>query len=203
MFKKHIKPRREAILKIEDFVKVLDLYQNKMNLIGKSTRDSIWNRHILDSAQIVRHLHKENKKNVILDIGTGAGFPGVILAALGRNDILLCEKSKKKVNFLKVVSKSCKLKFKIFNGRIEDLKEDGVKTVISRAFAPLKTLLNKVKHLIKEDTILVLHKGKSYREEIEEAKNFFSFNFKCCKSLTNPTGKILKIEKVEKRGRTN
>ena len=198
LFKKTIRPSKESILKLEKFIEILDTYQNKMNLIGKSTRIRIWSRHILDSAQIADYLHKENKKNIIVDIGTGAGFPGIVLSTLGRNDILLCEKSKKKISFLKSVIKECKLKAEIFDGKIEEYTSNNVKTVVSRAFAPLTILLSKVKHIICEDTTLVLHKGKSYMKEIEDAKSFFSFNFKCYKSLTNSCGKILKIKNIEK-----
>ena len=78
--------------------------KKKMNFIGKSTRCIIWNRHILDSAQILQYLDQENKKVFTLDVGTGAGFPGIVLALLGRKDILLCEKSIKKYNFFKYCS---------------------------------------------------------------------------------------------------
>ena len=100
-FKKQMKPSEITIYKLKKYISILDDYQNKMNLIGKSTMSSIWKRHILDSAQIEKFLPKENKKNVTVDVGTGAGFPGIVLAALGRKDLLLCEKSKKKKYFLK------------------------------------------------------------------------------------------------------
>ena len=74
------------------YIKLLDLYQTKINLIGKSTRDKIWSRHILDSAQILKLLPSENKGRYIIDVGTGAGLPGLVLTILGRNDIILCEK---------------------------------------------------------------------------------------------------------------
>jgi len=195
-FKKNIGEDRDVIRKIESFIKILDFHQEKINLIGKSTRLRIWDRHILDSAQIKKYLHKENKENITLDVGSGAGFPGIILSILGREDILLCEKSKKKANFLKIVVKELKLKVKIFDGRIEDYKKKNVKTLVARAFSPLKSLLAKVKHLTNEETVLVLHKGERYYEEIKDAKGSFSFNWECLKSLTNPSAKILKIKNI-------
>ncbi|MAJ24073.1 MAG: 16S rRNA (guanine(527)-N(7))-methyltransferase RsmG [Rickettsiales bacterium] len=185
------------IQNIKIFIKTLDVYQERMNLIGKSTRNKIWNRHILDSAQISDYLHKEKSNNMTIDVGSGAGFPGLILSILGRKDIILCEKSKKKSTFLRAVSQELKLKIKIFEGRIEDYDGKNVKTIISRAFSPLKNFLVKVKHLICYDTVLVLHKGERYVQEIEEAKNSFSFNYKCYKSLTSRDSRVLKIKNVE------
>ena len=198
-FKKHISLDKDTIYKLKKFINILDHYQENMNLIGKSTRKSIWIRHILDSAQIEKYLHKENNKHFTIDIGTGAGFPGVVLATLGRKDLILCEKSKKKNLFLKVIAKECNLNIKVFESKVECLNVPNVKTIVSRAFAPLDGLLRKVKHFIYSDTNLVLHKGKTYMQEINEAKKFFSFSFKCYNSLTNPYSKILKINNVREK----
>lgn len=193
----HIRPSEDTIYKLKKFIGILNKYQKKMNLIGKSTLPSIWTRHILDSAQIEKFLPKEDKNHIIIDVGTGAGFPGIVLAALGRQDILLCEKSKKKKIFLNTVIKECKFKVKIYNDRIENLRVSNARTIVSRAFSPLKNLLLKVKHCLCYDTTLVLHKGKTYMEEIIEAKNCFHFNYKCYRSFTNSEAKILKIDNVK------
>ena len=199
VFKKHMNPDKDAIYKLKKFINILDHYQKSMNLIGKSTRLSIWERHLLDSAQIEKYLHKENNKYITIDLGTGAGFPGIVLAILGRKDLLLCEKSKKKNIFLNVIAKECNLNIKIFEDKVESLKVSNVRTVISRAFAPLEDLLRKAKHIIYSDTTLVLHKGKTYMQEINKAKNFFSFSYKCYNSLTNPYAKILQINNVQEK----
>ena len=198
-----IKPSKEAIYKLKKFIYILENYQKKMNLIGKSTMPAIWTRHILDSAQIERILPKEKKSYFTVDVGTGAGFPGLVLAALGRKDLLLCEKSKKKNIFLNTVINECNFEVKIYNDKIENLEVSNIKTLISRAFAPLKSLLLRVKHCICHDTILVLHKGKTYMEEIIEARNSFCFNYECYDSLTNPGAKILKIDKVKVKNECN
>ena len=199
VFKSQIGPSKDAVFKIKKFIRILENYQKKMNLIGKSTFSSLWIRHILDSAQIEKILPKENKNYLTLDVGTGAGFPGLVLAVLGRKDLLLCEKSKKKYVFLNAAIKECNIDVKIYNDKVENLKVSNAKTIISRAFAPLKNLLLKVKHFLCSDTTLVLHKGKTYMEEIIEAKNFFFFNYKCYDSLTNPDAKILKIDNVKEK----
>ena len=198
-FKKHMSPSKDTIYKLKKYIHILDHYQENMNLIGKSTRKSIWARHILDSAQIEKYLHKENNKYITIDVGTGAGFPGIVLATLGRKDLLLCEKSKKKNLFLNVIAKECDLNIKIFEDKVECLKVSNVRTIISRAFAPLEGMLRKVRHFIHSDTTLVLHKGKTYMQEINEAKKFFSFSYKCYDSLTNSYAKILHINNVQKK----
>ena len=199
VFKDQINPNEDTIYKLKKFVSMLGDHQKNMNLIGKSTISSIWTRHILDSAQIEKILPKENKKYITVDVGTGAGFPGLVLAVMGRTDILLCEKSKKKHIFLNAVAKECNLNVKMYNDRIENLSASNIRTIISRAFAPLKSLILKVRHCLYNDTVLVLHKGETYMKEIIEAKSLFYFNYKCFNSATNSNAKILKIENVKEK----
>ena len=199
IFKDQINPNEDTIYKLQKFVRMLGDYQKTMNLIGKSTMSSIWTRHILDSAQIEKILPKENNKYITIDVGTGAGFPGLVLAAMGRADLLLCEKSKKKHMFLNAVAKECNLNVKMYNDRIENLSASNIRTIISRAFAPLKSLILKVRHCLYNDTVLVLHKGETYMKEIIEAKSLFYFNYKCFNSATNSNAKILKIENVKEK----
>ena len=196
-FKNQINPDEDTIIKLKKFVRMLEGYQKNMNLIGNSTMPAIWTRHILDSAQIEKILPKEDKNYITVDVGTGAGFPGMILAAMGRKDLLLCEKSTKKNIFLNAVAKECKLKVKMYNDRIENLRVSNIRTIISRAFSPLKNLILKVRHCLCHNTTLVLHKGRAYMKEIIEAKSLFCFNYKCYDSVTNSDAKILKIDNIK------
>ena len=199
VFKDYISPNEDTIYKLKKFVSMLGYHQKSMNLIGKSTMSSIWTRHILDSAQIAKILPKENKKYITVDVGTGAGFPGLVLAAMGRADLLLCEKSKKKNIFLNAVAKECNLNVKIYNDRIENFSASNIRTIISRAFSPLKSLILKVRHCLYNETTLVLHKGETYMKEIIDAKSLFCFNYKCFNSATNSDAKILKIENIKEK----
>ncbi len=198
-FKEQINPSEDAIDKFKKYVSMLVDHQKNMNLIGKSTMPAIWKRHILDSAQIEKILPKENKNFITVDVGSGAGFPGMVLAVMGRKDLLLCEKSKKKKIFLNAVAKECKLKVRMYNDRIENLRASNIRTIIARAFAPLKSLILKVRHCLNSDTTLVLHKGKTYMKEIIEAKSLFCFNYKCYDSATNSDAKILKIDNIQEK----
>ena len=197
-FKNSIDTNNNVIEKINKFILLIDNYQKKFNLIGKSTRENIWSRHILDSAQIINYLPEQKQNDLVLDVGTGAGFPGIVLSILGRTDIVLCDKSYKKTNFLKLVSEECELKVKIFKGQIEEFQESNIKIILSRAFSPLKKLFRSVKHIIEPETIFLIHKGKSYMSELEEASNVYTFNYKCYKSLTDPCARIIKINQVVK-----
>ena len=198
-FKNKINADEDTINKLKKFVRLLADYQKNLNLIGKSTIPTIWSRHILDSAQIEKILPKENDNYITVDVGTGAGFPGMVLAAMGRKDLLLCEKSKKKNIFLNTVAKECNLKVKIYNDRIENLRASNIRIIISRAFSPLKSLILKVRNCVRYDTTLVLHKGKNYMKEIIEAKSLFYFNYKCYDSVTNYDAKILKIDNIKEK----
>ncbi|MDA9654830.1 16S rRNA (guanine(527)-N(7))-methyltransferase RsmG [Pelagibacteraceae bacterium] len=195
-FKKSFNVCEKKMQTFFKYIKLLDLYQTKVNLIGKSTRDKIWVRHILDSAQILKLLPNENKGYFTIDVGTGAGLPGLVLSILGRNDIILCENNHKKVSFLSAVTKECQLKVQIFKGKIESFKNKNVKIIISRAFAPLNVLLKSVKYMINTDTILVIHKGEKYLEELKVARKYYEFSAQCYDSITNPLAKIIKIENI-------
>ena len=94
-FKENMDVSENKMNFIKKYIEILDFYQAKLNLIGNSTRKNIWVRHILDSAQIINFLPEQNKNDFLLDVGTGAGFPGIILSILGRKDIILCDKSPK------------------------------------------------------------------------------------------------------------
>ena len=181
---------------LEKYIFLIKKNQENVNLIGKSTISDIWFRHIVDSMQIIKYLPKEEKNKFLIDVGTGAGLPGVVLAIMGRSDVLLCEKSPKKTNFLKVVLKECSLNAKIYNCRIEDIIMNNIAIIVSRAYASIKKLILTNIHLISKETILVIHKGKKHMKEVVEAKKEFAFNFKKFDSITSKEGVILKIENI-------
>ena len=184
---------------LESYVRMIKKSQESLNLIGRSTISNIWERHIIDSIQILNHLPKEKKNSFLLDVGTGAGLPGIVLAIMGRHDVILCEKSPKKSNFLKKVQKELSLNYIVHNRRIEDIIIKNVSIIVSRAYASISKLILSNLHLISKETILVIHKGKKYMEEIKDAKKNFFFSYKKFKSITSNESVILKIENIEKR----
>ncbi|MEC6997590.1 MAG: 16S rRNA (guanine(527)-N(7))-methyltransferase RsmG [Pseudomonadota bacterium] len=196
MLEKNYNVDKEKKRLLEKYVFLIKKNQENVSLIGKSTISDIWLRHIIDSLQIIKYLPKEEKNKFLIDVGTGAGLPGVVLAIMGRSDVLLCEKSPKKTNFLKVVLKECSLNAKIYNCRIEDIIMNNIAIIVSRAYASIKKLILTNIHLISKETILVIHKGKKHMKEIADAKKEFAFNFKKFDSITSNEGVILKIENI-------
>ena len=198
-FKKKFNVSRETIDKLKIYHKFLIEKNKTLNLIGKNTEKSIFSRHFKDSAQIYDLLDKNID---IVDIGTGAGFPGIIVKILMENNnlignITLIEKSQKKSQFLEDLCIKLDLKVKIENKRLENYNFSKISTVISRAFkSTLKTIdiLYRNKEKIKE---LVLLKGKTYQQEIDEAKKKYTFKLEKFRSITSDDSSIVKITNIK------
>jgi 16S rRNA (guanine527-N7)-methyltransferase len=198
-FKDKFNVSRETIEKLNIYLDFL-IYSNKyLNLIGKTTEKTIFFRHFTDSAQIYNLI--DNKNNII-DLGSGAGFPGVILKLLLDDKNIKCkveliEKSPKKCKFLIELNKKLNIDIKIVNIRLEDYKFKNMNVVVSRAFKKISetlAILLKNKNLIKD---IILLKGKSYQLELDEATKKYSFNFEKFQSITSEEGKIIKINNIQ------
>ena len=198
-FKDKFNVSRETIEKLNIYLDFL-IYSNKyLNLIGKTTEKTIFFRHFADSAQIYDLI--DNKNNII-DLGSGAGFPGVILKLLLddrkiKSNVELIEKSPKKCKFLIELNKKLNIDIKIVNIRLEDYKFKNMNVVVSRAFKKTSetlAILLKNKSLIKD---IILLKGKSYQLELDEAIKKYSFNFEKFQSITAEEGKIIKINNIQ------
>jgi len=198
-FIKKFNVSRETIDKLKIYKDFLILSNKKLNLIGKTTENSIYSRHFLDSAQIYNII---NKKLDIVDLGSGAGFPGLIINLLMEDEkidgkVILIEKSNKKSNFLLNISNLLNLKIKIYSKKLEDYNFNNQSSVVSRAFkSTLSTLDLLFKNISKIEEIVLL-KGKTYQQEIDEAKKKYTFNIEKFKSITSDESYILKITDVK------
>lgn len=180
--------------KLEQYIDLLLIWNSKINLIGKSTVNDIWNRHILDCAQLVSFLNKEDLENcVCADFGSGAGLPGVVLSILGIKNMVLIEKSPLKCKFLKEAIKISDNKIEIINGNIYDIKNFKFDIIFSRALASLDKLLAMVKPFLKQNSRCYFLKGKKVIEEINEARRNFNFRYNLSDSLTSEEGKVVGI----------
>ena len=187
---------RETYDKFKLFEETLIKWQRSINLISKSTINDIWFRHLLDSSQLYPFISKT--KGNILDFGSGAGFPGLVLAIMGHKKICLVESDQKKCTFLREVAMLCEIEVSIFNTRIENLEYKDVDLIMSRALAPLSKLIDYVELFIdkspskkKSFPNMLFLKGKSYKQEISDLhknKNLFFYEYP---SLTDKYGKIL------------
>ena len=137
---------RETIKKLDLYVNYLISFQEHTNLISNSSLSSIWNRHILDSSQIINYF--PNKMLRILDVGTGAGFPGIILSILTDNEIILIDSSKKKCKFLSNVINLVGLNAKVVCRRVEDLEYYKADIITARAVSSIERLLKYTKKQI-------------------------------------------------------
>jgi 16S rRNA (guanine527-N7)-methyltransferase len=198
-FIKKFNVSRETIEKLNIYNHFL-LQNNKLlNLIGKTTENHIFSRHFTDSAQIYDLI---DDKSEIVDIGSGAGFPGVIIKILMdskkvEGNIVLIDKSPKKCKFLNDLSNKLSLTLKIQNVRLEDYKFSKISTIVSRAF---KKVIETIDLLFKNnDKIksIILMKGKTYQQELDDAKKKYTFHVEKFRSITSDESYILKISNIK------
>ena len=188
---------KNQVEKIEFFISQIINYNKHTNLVGKSTIENIWERHVLDCLQLSKHINE--KKLKIFDIGTGAGLPGVLLSIIGYKNVLMVDSVKKKTDFIKRVVKELTLSARVQNKRIEKVKEVKQDIIVSRALAPLSTLLTYALLHSEKNTTLLFLKGRSVNNEIEIAMKNFDFDFKKFESVSSGDGCILQINNFIKK----
>ena len=192
---KHLNVSRETSKKLYLFTDILLKKNQELNLIGKNTVDDVYQRHILDSLQLLKYINIDDK---ILDIGTGAGFPGLVLNIASCKNVALIESIRKKCVFLSEVKKRLDLSCNIINNRSEQIDYIENDIITARAVAPLKKLFSLLYKQQNKNTRCFFFKGKNYQEEIIEAKKSWKFNYKSYKSLTSKEGVILEISDIWK-----
>jgi 16S rRNA (guanine527-N7)-methyltransferase len=180
---------------IEEFIILLLKENYNFNLIGQSTIADIWDRHVLDSAQILRFIDDKNAK--IVDLGTGAGFPGIIISILGAKEVHLVEKSVRKCEFLRKAKIFSPNRLFVHQAKLEEITEQKFDVITSRALAGLDKLCDHCLKLLKNDGYGVFLKGKNLDNEIIEAKSKFDFDYELFESLTAPESRIIKIKNIK------
>ncbi len=187
---------RKQIDLIDSYILKLTKTNKIHNLVGPSTIDDAWDRHINDSLQLSEFILKKNSS--IIDLGTGAGLPGVILHIFGHSNILLIDSKLKKINFIKEFAQEQKLEIKTICTRVEKIKNQKFDFIVCRAFAPLLKLLDYSRFFTKKNTSLLFLKGRSVKKEIHDAKKSFSFEYDLYPSQSEGDGHVLKINKYKK-----
>ena len=182
----------QKIKKLDTFVKNLLIYNKKRNLIAKSTEKQVWDRHILDSAQLIKFIDAKNC-NGIADLGSGAGFPGIILALYYQNynfHVKLYEKSPIKSAFLSNISKLLELNCKIICSDVNSVKIDS-NHIVCRAFRKLPYILNiSRENCVKKHKFIVM-KGKNAQNEINNTSQMRKYEYRLEKSITDNDSKII------------
>jgi tRNA uridine 5-carboxymethylaminomethyl modification enzyme len=183
---------RETMEKFKIYEQTLISWNSKINLISKSTEKQIWGRHFLDSAQLALLIDKSSK---IIDIGSGAGMPGLVLALLGY-DVVLVEKDFKKIQFLNKIKMLLNLNVTILNERITNkFHIKNINMVTCRGVDSIRNIITTSKKFFDSGCEYVLLKGKNAKREVLEAKETFNFEYKISESITDKTGKIVVLRK--------
>ena len=193
---------RETIKSLEKYEEIL-IYENKsLNLIGNSTVKEIWNRHFLDSIQVIDFIDKSQKS--LVDIGSGAGFPGLVLAIIAKDrkislKIKLIDKSPKKIKFLEEISKKLNLNVQTLN---KNILEDDVKfnddIFVARAFKPLSEILKLIHNKAENWKKIFIYQGKTWKKELQQASKNWDIEYKQRRSITNTDSVILEIDNFKK-----
>ena len=192
---------RETFPDLEEFRSLIIQKNKEINLISTNTEKISKERHIIDSAQIVEFIDKNDK--ICTDIGSGSGLPGIVLAIImkhKKSDMMfhLYEKSFHKSNFLIEVSKRLNLKTKIFQKDIFKEKNLLSDTIVSRAYKPLPIILHLAKNNFKKFKNVVLFLGKNGKDLLEQALKEWEFEYIKKNSLTNPDSFLIKIKNIKK-----
>ena len=192
---------RETFQKISAYLELLDRWRERINLIGPGEGRHLWRRHVLDSLQLVEQISSEDKS--VADLGSGAGFPGLILAcALAERSgaaVTLVEKSPRKSEFLRAVGKEVGLPVAVLTIRLEDAPGVLFDVVTARALAPLPKLLGFADAWLKPSGKALLMKGRDTATELAEAREAWTFDLSILDSQSSPEGRVLKVSSLRSR----
>ncbi len=183
----------KTIPNIRIFVDELLEANKKHNFISKSTENNIWSRHILDSAQLVKFI--DFSKGSLSDLGSGAGFPGLILALFNTNEdfhVKLYEKSPVKRAFLVDVCNKLSIKVQIYGNIYEETIDSDY--IVTRAFKKLEAIIQVSREIVKKSHKLIILKGQNAQEDLKKAFNKEKYDYKLENSITNKSSKIIIVD---------
>ena len=201
-FVKSLNVSRETLSGFYEYKTLLYKWNEKINLVSKHTLIDIWERHFLDSGQIIINVEASGKRWV--DVGSGAGFPGLVVALLLRDrkvdcDLILVEKHPKKVFFLKEVIRKLNLSVEVINENIYTLEPLNADILTARAFSELNNLMEIAFRHRKKEGICLFLKGENYKIELDKTLNNWFFDYDIVGSLSSSSGNIIRVKKIFKR----
>jgi 16S rRNA (guanine527-N7)-methyltransferase len=182
-----------SISDIKIFISELLRVNKKHNFISKSTENVIWHRHILDSAQLIKFI--DFSKGSLSDLGSGAGFPGLIIAIFNKNKdfhVKLYEKSPVKRAFLMDISKKLSINVEILGNVYQDFIDTDY--IVSRAFKKLEAIIQVSREIAKKSHKLIVLKGQNAQQDLKKAFIKGKYNYKLENSITNEDSKIIIID---------
>jgi 16S rRNA (guanine527-N7)-methyltransferase len=198
-FAEHFPVSRETLARLEAYVELLVRWAARINLVGRNTLTDLWRRHILDSAQL-QPLVPEATRSLI-DLGSGAGFPGLVLAILGIGGVELVEADSRKAAFLREAIRITGAPATVRACRITAVPPHAVDVVTARALAPLDRLLDLAAPFIGPDTVCLFPKGEHVVEELTLARKGWTMTSVMRDSIADPRGVVLCLKGVAREPR--
>ena len=199
-FNRFVRVSRETIISLKKYEDTLIKANKSLNLVGNSTINVIWTRHFLDSVQVIDFIDKND--NTLVDLGSGAGFPGLVLAIASKDrkiplKIKLIEKSPKKVKFLKDLISELDLDVEVVNQNLlEDSKKLLEDVFVARAFKPLKIILQLIHNKAVNWKKIFIFLGKTGKSELLQASKIWDIKYKQRKSVTSSDSIVIEINKL-------
>jgi 16S rRNA (guanine527-N7)-methyltransferase len=185
---------RETMQRLQAYVDLLIAWNPRINLVGPRTLDDVWRRHILDSAQLRPLVPADSR--ILVDLGSGAGLPGLVLAMLGVIGVHLVESDSRKCAFLREAARITATQVVLHPRRFEEIRGMTADVVTARACAPLPKLLDHAAHFIDRHSILLFLKGQNLGEELTQARKVWNMREMLHPSASDPSGTILRLEEV-------
>lgn len=195
-FARDLDVSRETLARFVAYEALIRRWQSAINLVGARTLDDLWRRHFLDCGQLVRHLPAEY--DALYDIGSGAGFPGLVLALLGAHDVTLIESDARKCAFLREAARETGAAVTVLNARVEVLRPPEAgwprrRVLVARAVAPLETLLDHARLLIDANARCIVLKGEGAAAELAAAGRRWTMKVETIQSISDSRGVVLKL----------
>lgn len=192
---------RETFERLASFEMLLRSENERQNLVSRPSLESLWQRHILDSAQLVRFADAAVRS--WLDLGTGAGFPGLMVPLFHSCDVTLVESRRLRADFLRTAASALGLseRVEILCARLENVPERKFDVITARAFAPLPRLLDLAERFSTPETIWILPKGRNAKSELEAARSSWQGDFRLEPSLTDAEAQIVVATRVRRKPR--
>ena len=212
-FERQFDVSRETITRLLAYQALLGKWQQKINLVGPATLAQFWQRHVLDSAQLLALAGAQRR--IWLDLGSGGGFPGLVLAIMladspdnaspDTSHVHLVESDRRKSAFLQAVIRETGISASVHNCRIEALAAEnpaflaGIQAISARALADLPHLLDLIAPFFNSSTIALLHKGRDWQDELTRAEKIWDIEVSTYISQTDETARIVQIDRLAKR----
>lgn len=192
---------RETWARLDGYVQMLLAEMDQQNLIAESTRDHVWSRHIVDSAQLMKVDGAANE-GLWIDLGSGAGLPAIVVAILSERPVLMIESRRKRIDFLnRLVGELSLNNADVYGGRVESAPASEAAVISARAYAPLDRLLSSALHLSTDKSLWILPKGRNAQIELETARSSWQGVFHVERSITDPESAIIIGRSVAPRGK--